>query len=128
MTEASAGSSIIPVLRYRDAAAAIDWLADAFGFEKRLVVPGEGGAIRHAQLVLDAGMIMVGSEREGEPADHGALYVVASDVAAHYERALGAGAEVVAPLGEQEDRGLFYACKDPEGRVWNFGEYDPWRR
>ena len=34
------GSSIIPAMRYRDAAAAIDWLCRAFGFERHLVVPG----------------------------------------------------------------------------------------
>lgn len=43
-------ATIIPTLRYRDARAAIDWLARAFGFEARLVVPGEGGGIAHAQL------------------------------------------------------------------------------
>ena len=121
-----AGSSVIPVLRYKDATTAIDWLADSFGFEKGLVVPGQGNTIRHSQLVFGRGMIMVGSERDGEPADLSSMYVVVSSIAAHYERARLAGAEVVTPLGEQEDRGLFYSCKDPEGRVWNFGEYDPW--
>jgi len=120
------GSSTIPVLRYKDAAAAIDWLAESIGFEKRLVVPGEGNTIRHSQLVFGTGMIMVGSERDGEPADLGSMYIVVSNVSAHYERARLAGAEIVIPLGEQEDRGLFYSCKDPEGRVWNFGQYDPW--
>lgn len=120
------GSSIIPVLRYKDAAAAMEWLADTLGFEKRLVVPGEGGAIVHAQLVCGTGMVMLGSERDGEPADSGGLYVVVPDVAARYERARQAGAELVTPLGEQDDRGVFFSCRDPEGRVWNFGDYDPW--
>ncbi len=61
-----AGSSVTPVLRYRDAGRrAVDWLADSFGFEKRLVVPGEGNTIRHSQLVFGSGTIMVGSERDG---------------------------------------------------------------
>jgi len=42
------GSSVIPALRYRNAAAAIDWLCRNFGFEKHMVVPGEGGHIAHA--------------------------------------------------------------------------------
>jgi len=121
-----AGSTVIPSLRYRDAAAAIEWLAKAFGFEKRLVVPGENGTIRHSQLVSGTGMIMVGSEREGEPAAGGGLYVVVDDVAAHHDRALEAGATIVISLANQEDRGLFYSCRDPEGRLWNFGEYNPW--
>lgn len=35
----------MPCLRYQDAPKAIDWLCRAFGFEKRLVVPGEQGVI-----------------------------------------------------------------------------------
>ena len=41
--------SVIPGMRYQNAPAAIDWLCKAFGFEKQLVVPGEGeGVIAHA--------------------------------------------------------------------------------
>jgi uncharacterized glyoxalase superfamily protein PhnB len=35
-------------LRYKNATAAIDWLCNAFGFERKMVVPGEGGSIAHA--------------------------------------------------------------------------------
>jgi len=58
-------ATMIPTLRYRDAAAAIDWLCRAFGFERHLVVPGEGRAIAHAQLVYGNGMIMLGSAGDG---------------------------------------------------------------
>ena len=34
---ASTTATIIPCLRYRDAPAAIDWLCQAFGFEKHAV-------------------------------------------------------------------------------------------
>lgn len=57
----SAVSTVIPTLRYKDVAAAIEWLCNAFGFEKHLVMPGENGAIAHAQLVFGNGMIMLGS-------------------------------------------------------------------
>ena len=35
-------STVIPALRYRDAPRAVDWLCEAFGFERHLVVEGEG--------------------------------------------------------------------------------------
>ncbi len=54
---------IIPGLSYNDAPAAIEWLCDVFGFEKKLVVPGEDGLILHAQLVIGTSMIMLGSHR-----------------------------------------------------------------
>jgi len=40
---------IIPILRYRDPAAAIDWFATAFGSARHFVADEEG-LIVHAQL------------------------------------------------------------------------------
>ena len=53
-------------MRYHDAAAAIEWLCEAFGFVRHLVVPGEGGIIAHAQLRFGNSMIMLGSARDDE--------------------------------------------------------------
>jgi len=130
-------ATIIPALRYRDAAAAIDWLCDAFGFERHLVVPGEEGRIAHAQLTFGNGMIMLGSGHGGEydrlivdPQTAGAVtqapYIVVAEVDAHYARAKAAGAEIVLDIADQDYGGRLYVCRDPEGHVWNFGSYDPW--
>ncbi len=54
-------ATVIPVLRYRDAPAAIEWLCQTFGFEKHLVVPNEDGSVAHAQLSFGNGMIMLAS-------------------------------------------------------------------
>jgi uncharacterized glyoxalase superfamily protein PhnB len=54
-------ATIIPNLGYRNALAAIEWLCQAFGFEKKLVVPNDDGTIAHAQLTFGNGMIMLGS-------------------------------------------------------------------
>ena len=40
--EREGGGWIVPALRYRNAKAAIDWLCKAFGFAKKMVVPGGG--------------------------------------------------------------------------------------
>lgn len=130
--------TMIPTFRYRDAAGAIDWLCRAFGFERHLVVPGEDGAIEHAQLVFGNGMVMLGSARDDE---FGALqkplaepggpvsqspYLVVTDVDAHHARAAAAGAQVVMAPEDQPYGGRLYSCRDPEGNLWNFGSYDPW--
>jgi uncharacterized glyoxalase superfamily protein PhnB len=129
---------VIPTLRYRDGAAAIEWLCRAFGFEKQLVVPDEGGAIAHAQLVHANGMIMLGAARNNEfwklvkpPVELGGIgsqsvYIIVTDVDAHYARAVAAGAQIVIDLKDEEFGGRGYSCRDPEGHVWNFGSYDPW--
>ena len=130
-------STVIPGLRYRDAPAAIDWLCRVLGFSANLVVPGNGGAILHAQLTLGSGMVMLGSERDdahGElmsvPGPGGAntqsAYVVVDDPEAAHERAVAAGAEIVSPLDNPEYGGTFFACRDPEGHVRNVGSCDPW--
>jgi len=131
-------AKIIPTLRYRDAAAAIEWLCHAFGFAKHLVVPGEEGSIAHAQLTFADGMIMLGSAHDDEfgrlqkpPADVGGVgtqspYIIIADADAHHARAVAAGARVVTPLHDPDYGGRAYACLDPEGHLWNFGTYDPW--
>ena len=134
--------TVIPALRYVDAPAAIDWLCDAFGFERLLVVPGEdAGSIAHAQLTCGHGMVMLGSvDSHGgnefdtlvrPPSDLGgrcsqAICVIVEDPDAHHARAVAAGAEIVLPLVDQPYGGRGYTCRDPEGNVWSFDTYDPW--
>ncbi|MDP7019306.1 MAG: VOC family protein [Pirellulaceae bacterium] len=131
-------ATVIPTMRYNDAAAAIAWLCEAFGFEKHLVVPGEDGTIVHAQLVFGNGMVMLGSARANEfdnlqkppSALGGAVsqspYIIVDDADKHYARAVAAGAEIVIEIKDEDYGGRDYSCRDPEGHVWNFGSYDPW--
>ena len=130
------GGRIIPALRYRNAKAAIDWLGKAFGFEAKMVVPGEGDHIAHAELVLGNGMVMLGdAETEysylvgppvpGQPVTQG-LYVVVDNVDGHYARAKSEGAEILLDLKTQDYGGRDYTARDLEGHVWTFGSYDPW--
>ena len=131
-------SNVIPTLRYRDALAAIEWLCRAFGFEKKLVVPGEDDTVAHAQLEFGNGMIMLGSARDDEfgklmksPKDLGGVgtagaYIVVEDCDAHYQQAKAVGAEMVMDIADQDYGGRAYTCRDPEGYLWSFGSYDPW--
>ncbi len=131
-------ANIIPALRYRDAQAAIEFLCQAFGFQKHMVVPTGDGGIAHAQLVFGNGMIMLGSARDDEMskvqaplADPNAAvsqtaYIIVSDVDAHCAQAVAAGARIVMQPKDQDYGGRLYSCRDPEGNLWNFGSYDPW--
>jgi uncharacterized glyoxalase superfamily protein PhnB len=130
-------AAIIPTLRYRDAPAAIDFLCNAFGFERHLVVPGAEGIVEHAQLALAGAMIMLGSVRDNpwqqrmrEPRQAGGptsgLYVLVEEVDAHCARARAAGAEIVSAPADQSYGGRNYTARDPEGYIWDFGSYDPW--
>jgi uncharacterized glyoxalase superfamily protein PhnB len=148
-------ASVIACFRYKDAPAAIEWLCKAFGFERHLVVPDEKGGIAHAELKFNCGMIMLGSARDDEfgqllkPPIEGnssvvtnTMYVIVNDVEGHFRRAASAGANVITPPTEQDFGGQLqrihalrcirapahhsnYTCRDPEGYVWTFGDYDP---
>jgi uncharacterized glyoxalase superfamily protein PhnB len=132
----ASGTAIIPALRYRDAAAAIDWLCKAFGFREKMVVRAPDGRIAHAELTLGDGMVMLGDAktefgalvappRMGEPVTQ-AIYVVVADVDSHYARAKEAGAEIAIDIKTQDYGGRDYTARDLEGNVWSFGTYDPW--
>ncbi len=126
-------STIHPCLTYADAPAAIDFLERAFGFQRRLVVPGPEGTVRHSELSLGPGVIMVSSERPAEGRRspqhlaglHATLSLVVDDPDAHHARAVAAGAEIVTPLKDEEHGGRGYSARDPEGHAWYFGSYRP---
>jgi uncharacterized glyoxalase superfamily protein PhnB len=120
---------VIATLRYRDAAAAIDWLERAFGFEREMVVPGPDGSIAHAQLRHGSGMVMLGSVTDDslwpQPPGGAGVYVVVDDPDAHHARAIAAGAEIVMGLTDQDYGSRDYTARDPEGNLWCFGTYRP---
>jgi uncharacterized glyoxalase superfamily protein PhnB len=133
--------NIYPCLGYRDAKAAIRWLCDAFGFEERMVYPGEDRDVAHAELSLGPGIVMLGSASDDMAAfDSGALtaggevdfsripfalYVAIEDVDAHCERARRAGAEIVREPTDTDYDSREYTARDLEGNVWSFGTYRP---
>ena len=63
---------------YRDAAAAIDWLCDAFGFEIRIKVEGENGRIEHCELEYGDGLVMIAQE---SPDRHAPLEAISAQPA-----------------------------------------------
>ncbi|WP_426958151.1 VOC family protein [Muricoccus radiodurans] len=126
--------TIIPCLRYRDAAAAIAFLKDAFGFAEHAVYAGEGGRIEHAELSFGNGMVMLGSTKADDPdwrtvAEAGGYtqtnYLVVNDVDAHCTRARAAGARITQEPRDESYGGRGYAARDPEDHLWYFGSYRP---
>lgn len=125
--------TFFPAFRYTDAHAAIDWLGRAFGFEPKEVHDGPDGTVAHAELAFGDGIFMLGSEppggddRWGRRAGLGWCYVVVAPDAidALYERAVGAGAEVVMEPADQDYGSRDFSVRDPEGNHWSFGTYGP---
>lgn len=132
-------STIMPALRYKDAKAAIAWLQRVLGFEPWVIYDGPDGRVEHAELVLDGGMIMLGSDKEDaygrrfkSPEELGGVetrsaYVVVNDADAVWARAGEAGATVVRPIQDTSYGSREFTVKDPEGHSWSVGTYNPWK-
>jgi uncharacterized glyoxalase superfamily protein PhnB len=123
---------------YQDAAAAIDWLCNAFGFEVRLKVEGDNGRIEHSELTYGEGLIMVAQESpqserrwknamrspkslNGETTQSIMFFV--DDADAHCANARRHGARIVEEPATHDygadywsDRS--YGALDPEGHMW----------
>ena len=125
--------NIYPYLYYRDAPAVIDWMVRTLGFEKVMVVPGDDGAVMHAELRFGAGIVMVSTAGTypgaKSPADVGgatggiAMYIDDHDLDAHYERAKASGAPIYLELAAKEYGGRGYSVHDPEGSEWTVSSY-----
>jgi len=127
-------ATTIPTLRYNDAAAAVEWPCQAFGFEKYLVMPGENGQVIHAELAFANGMIMVDLAESGgdfdrlqqPPSQPGQAvtqspYLIVEDVDNHDDQAIKSGAEIVIDIQDRDYGDRDYSCRHPEAFLWNFG-------
>ncbi len=122
---------VIPYLLYEDAGTAMDWLAGTFGFNIRARSQREDGTVRHGELQLDGGgVVMVGSPGAGfrGPGARGGatqlVRVVVTDLAGHRERVLARGAQA-SPIEPGAPGWLAFSVTDPEGHEWYFTEHTP---
>ncbi|MGI8750674.1 MAG: VOC family protein [Thermoleophilaceae bacterium] len=128
--------NMIPALLYDDAKAAIEFLCDAFGFERKEVHEDDEGVVVHAELTYGDGLVMLGNTRESSEYARtvrtpkqlggitGSIYVVVEDADAHHHQAKSAGADV-GKLTDQDYGSREYSARDGEGHLWNFGTYQP---
>ena len=117
---------ITPYLYYRDVAAALDWLANSFGFVERSRMTGPDDSIMHAEMTCADGVIMLGcpSDDYRNPSNLGqatqGLYVYVDDVDKHFEHTRQAGAKILDEPADQFYGDRRYTTEDPEGHQWFF--------
>ncbi len=123
---------------YQDAAAAIDWLCDAFGFSVRIKVEGANGRIEHSELTYGEGLIMVGQEtadatslwkrsmrspKSLQGACTQSIMFFVDDAEAHCAHARARGARIVEEPAIHDYGADYWADKsygalDPEDHLW----------
>lgn len=131
---------LIPYLTVKDADAALVFYQKAFGFEKRMAIPGPDGTTGHAEMTWHDAMVMFGKVPESSecpskpPAKTGVVspivpYLYCEDVDALYARATAAGAEGLKPPQDMFYGDRVCTLKDPDGYWWNFAtnvaDFDP---
>jgi PhnB protein len=131
-----------PYLLVKDADASLDFYAKAFGFEKRMSMPGPDGKCMHAEMNWHDVVIMFGTYSEAvekrwpcrPPKMQGvncpiSLYVYCDDVDALFARAVAAGAKVINPVQDQFYGDRTGVLEDPDGYWWSFAtniaDFDP---
>lgn len=119
---------VVPYLLYQNANAAMDWLISVFGFTERVRDRQSDATVRHGELLLEhGGVIMLGSPGAGfqGPANLGEVTqlqcITITNLAAHRERARAAGANV-SEVSTRAGRVHSYSVDDPEGHRWYFSE------
>jgi uncharacterized glyoxalase superfamily protein PhnB len=136
----NARSTTIPCLNYRDAAAAIQWLCDTFGFVRKAVYDGPDGTIMHSELTFGNGMVMIASHQPdtdygqmtAQPDEIGGretqtVCLIASEPDVLYRRAMAGGAQILREIRDESYGGRSFICRDPGGHIWSVGSYDPWQ-
>lgn len=130
-------SWISAYLTVRDSDASLDFYQRAFGFEKKLAMPGPDGKTKHAEMTYRDGVIMFGPEGNcptRTPASSGidspiGLYIYCNDVDAAFARATAAGAQAVSPPTDMFYGDRICSLRDPDGYVWHFAtnvaDFDP---
>ena len=128
MPEDNPDPQVVPYLLYADAGSAMDWLVKAFAFTERVRDKRSDGTVRHGELLLDnGGVIMLGSPGTDfrGPARLGAVTqlqcITITDLPAHRDRAQSAGASV-SEIEIRANSAHSYTVDDPEGHRWYFSE------
>ena len=126
------------MIAYEDGAAALNWLAAAFGFRERTRLAELDGRISHAEMETGDGVIMLASptphyespRRHREGCDRArrwsavpwvidGVLVYVDDVNQHYERAKRSGATILSEPEEDGygriDLGQGYGCRIASG-------------
>jgi PhnB protein len=125
--------AVSPHLVVDDAAAAIEFYVKAFGATEIGRVPGPDGRLVHAALKINGATVLLNDDfpemsggKSMTPTSLGGtpvtIHLTVTDVDDKFQRALDAGATVVAPLEDQFWGDRYGLVRDPFGHHWSLGQ------
>src|SRR5437868_549460 len=119
--------TLTPYMIFKDASAAIEFYKKAFGATETIRVKHPDGKIMHAEIRIGTSPLMMVDENikfpemqspetyKGSPIQ---LYFYTEDVDALAERAIAAGAKLIAPIQDAADGDRRGGLEDPFGYTW----------
>ncbi len=125
--------SMAPHLVVDDAAAAIDFYVKAFDAVENGRVPGPDGRLIHAALNINGFTVLLNDDfpehsggKSMTPKALGGtpvtIHLTVTDVDAKFQKAVDAGATVIAPLEDQFWGDRYGIVADPFGHHWSMGQ------
>jgi PhnB protein len=124
--------TLTPHLVVRGAAQAIEFYKRAFGAVERARMPGPGGLLMHADLMIGDSVLMLcdempGMERWVAPdslkGTTAALHLYVEDADAAFARAIAAGAKTSMPLMDAFWGDRYGKLTDPFGHEWSIATH-----
>jgi PhnB protein len=120
---------VLPYLYYPDAARALGFLIEAFGFTEIEALRDDEGRVWTAQLSTGDGVVLLGPEMAEfgtrpvpDPAwATSRTFVYVDDVDGHFQRARSAGASIIAPPADHGPNRIYIAA-DCGGQQWIFAQ------
>lgn len=125
--------AVSPHLVVDDAAAAIEFYVKAFDATEIGRVPGPDGRLVHAALKINGATVLLNDDfpemnggKSTTPTSLGGtpvtIHLTVTDVDVQFQRAVDAGATVVAPLEDQFWGDRYGLIRDPFGHQWSLGQ------
>ncbi len=122
--------TITPYLVIEGAAAAIDFYATAFGAKENMRMGGPGNKVMHSELQIGDSMLMISDDfpemaggQSRSPLKIGntpvTIHLYVASVDDIFNRAVGAGCQVVMPPADMFWGDRFSCVKDPFGHMWS---------
>jgi uncharacterized glyoxalase superfamily protein PhnB len=117
--------TVVPYLRVKGAARAIEFYAKALGASERMRMPTPDGRVMHAELEVAGGVFFLSDEfpemggATGAPNGAISVHLNVPDCDALYRQAVAAGATAIMPPADMFWGDRFGKFKDPFGHEWS---------
>jgi uncharacterized glyoxalase superfamily protein PhnB len=117
--------TVVPYLRVKGAARAIDFYTRALGAREVMRMPGPDDRLMHAELAVAGGVVYLSDEfpelggGSGAPNGSVTIHLNVPDCDALYRQATAAGATPMMPPADMFWGDRFAKVKDPFGHEWS---------